>query len=311
MPTEVGYRRYLSSEDHGFATIQIPVGVPAMIVNIGEEEAHLLNLSSPEWRPDDQDEHPVSFDDYDPGGPGDASRIHASSQTRGWEPRPRSMARRSDQMANTSQKTMDAEGLSDEIQRRLHRLGSFDAQSLRSVRRVVSKELAGAPPKLVISVAEHLLETPSFASRVIAYELILYHPEALRALRAPDLERLGKGIDSWEAVDTFACYVAGPAWRERQIPNRVIHAWARSQDRWWRRAALVSTVPLNNKTRGGQGDAQRTLRALTSSSRLEWVHPRISLNGFLFLPGFQSGSPGMPSSILESRLIGSSVFVNR
>src|SRR5262245_35020961 len=28
---------------------------------------------------------------------------------------------------------------------------------------------------------------------------------------------------------------------------------------WWRRAALVATVPLNNKTQGGSGDASRTL----------------------------------------------------
>jgi 3-methyladenine DNA glycosylase AlkD len=44
-----------------------------------------------------------------------------------------------------------------------------------------------------------------------------------------------------------------------QVPDRVIHGWARSTDRWWRRAALVSTVPLNNKARGGRGDARRTL----------------------------------------------------
>ena len=163
-------------------------------------------------------------------------------------------------MAHALQQTIYVEGLSDEIRRRLDRLGTFDAQSLRSVRRVVSKELAGEPANLVISLAEHLLETPSLAYRVIAYELILYHAEALRALRAVDLERLGRDIDSWGAVDTFACYLAGPAWREKQIPDKVIHGWARSADRWWRRAALVSTVPLNNKTRGGQGDVQRTLR---------------------------------------------------
>ena len=43
------------------------------------------------------------------------------------------------------------------------------------------------------------------------------------------------------------------------MPEALVHGWARSKDRWWRRAALVSTVPLNNKTRGGQGDAARTL----------------------------------------------------
>ena len=54
-------------------------------------------------------------------------------------------------------------------------------------------------------------------------------------------------------------YLAGPAWRGRQVPDSLIHGWVRSADRWWRRAALVSTVPLNSKSRGGAGEAQRTL----------------------------------------------------
>jgi 3-methyladenine DNA glycosylase AlkD len=66
-------------------------------------------------------------------------------------------------------------------------------------------------------------------------------------------------MDSWPAVDCFACYLAGPAWRQRQIGDSVVRRWSRSRNRWWRRAALVATVPLNNKTRGGFGDATRTL----------------------------------------------------
>jgi 3-methyladenine DNA glycosylase AlkD len=38
-----------------------------------------------------------------------------------------------------------------------------------------------------------------------------------------------------------------------------VRSWAASPDRWWRRAALVSTVPLNVRSRGGTGDAARTL----------------------------------------------------
>lgn len=166
----------------------------------------------------------------------------------------------SDKKASTPQLPMDVEGLSAEVRRRLNRLGTFDAKSLRSVRQSLSRQLASASANLLVSLAERLLQTPSFACRFIAYELILYHREALRSLRAADLERLGQGIDSWGAVDTFACYLAGPAWREKQVSDGVIHRWARSGDRWWRRAALVSTVPLNNKARGGDGDVQRTLR---------------------------------------------------
>lgn len=38
----------------------------------------------------------------------------------------------------------------------------------------------------------------------------------------------------------------------------MIRRWAKSEDRWWRRAALVSTVPLNVRAQGGSGDAART-----------------------------------------------------
>ncbi|MFC1707543.1 DNA alkylation repair protein, partial [Planctomycetota bacterium] len=55
------------------------------------------------------------------------------------------------------------------------------------------------------------------------------------------------------------CYLSGLAWREGHISNKVVHGWARSKDRWWRRAALVSTVPLNMRSRGGSGDTKRTL----------------------------------------------------
>jgi 3-methyladenine DNA glycosylase AlkD len=68
-------------------------------------------------------------------------------------------------------------------------------------------------------------------------------------------------VDSWEDVDTFACYLSGVAWREGQISDDVVRRWSKSADRWWRRAALVSTVPLNLKARGGAGDSRRTLAA--------------------------------------------------
>ena len=56
----------------------------------------------------------------------------------------------------------------------------------------------------------------------------------------------------------FARTLSGPAWLAGQIPDGVIHKWARSEDRWWRRAALVSTVALNTRSKGGMGDVPRT-----------------------------------------------------
>lgn len=62
--TENGYEEYLTGEDYEFATIQVPAGMPAALQNISDEEAYMLNMPSPAWHVDDQDEHPVSFDDY-------------------------------------------------------------------------------------------------------------------------------------------------------------------------------------------------------------------------------------------------------
>ncbi len=70
---------------------------------------------------------------------------------------------------------------------------------------------------------------------------------------------LGEGIDNWVSVDTFSVLVAGPCWREGRVSDAAVRRWAHSRDRWWRRAAVVSTVALNLKSRGGRGDVARTI----------------------------------------------------
>jgi 3-methyladenine DNA glycosylase AlkD len=154
---------------------------------------------------------------------------------------------------------LDVESLAAEITASLRDLGSLKTESLRAIRREFSERIKTAAPQAVVQLAVRLLDHSTTVPRLVAYELVHYHHEALTSLRAKELEQLERGIDDWGAVDTFACYLSGPAWREGQVPDKLIHRWARSKDRWWRRAALVSTVPLNNKARGGRGDAQRTL----------------------------------------------------
>lgn len=55
------YRSFLTGEQHDYATIQVPAGAPSAIVNLGDEEAFVLNMPAPPWRADDPDDHPVSF----------------------------------------------------------------------------------------------------------------------------------------------------------------------------------------------------------------------------------------------------------
>ncbi|MFQ5595404.1 MAG: DNA alkylation repair protein, partial [Anaerolineae bacterium] len=80
-----------------------------------------------------------------------------------------------------------------------------------------------------------------------------------RSMGAAEIKEFGRGINSWSSVDAFARTLAGPAWLDGQVPDELIHRWAGSEDHWWRRAALVSTVALNMRSRGGTGDVPRTL----------------------------------------------------
>jgi 3-methyladenine DNA glycosylase AlkD len=146
-----------------------------------------------------------------------------------------------------------------DIAARLHGLSSHDARSLRRLRRTVSTEIVACSARQVIELAVSLLRERAPGGHVVACELVLHHPGALRAVRARDLLRMGQSLSSWGEVDTFACFVAGRAWRAGQVSDDLIADWARSPDRWWRRAALASTVPLNAKAQGGSGDAHLTL----------------------------------------------------
>jgi len=138
---------------------------------------------------------------------------------------------------------------------------------LRAMRREYSRRLGDAPPRFVVGLALRLCGARRTECRFIAYELVRHHPGAPLLVGARQLGGLGRGIASWEDVDCFALYLSGPAWRGRRVPDSLIHRWARSGSRWWRRAALVSTVPLNSRAQGGSGDRRRTLRVCGLLSR--------------------------------------------
>ena len=149
----------------------------------------------------------------------------------------------------------DAESLADEIDRRIRALPEATTEPVRAIRREYSGRLRGAPGPQVLAVAVTLVDR----HRWVACELLYHHPGGLACLGVADVERLGKGMGTWGAVDAFATYVSGPAWRTGRVPDEVVRGWAASPDRWWRRAALVSTVALNLRSRGGTGDTGRTL----------------------------------------------------
>ena len=124
--------------------------------------------------------------------------------------------------------------------------------ALRAVRRKYSRILQEDPAEFILQLARDLCKIEK-AYRWIAYELIRGHLAAFERLGPTELEALGQGINSWWTVDAFARTLSGPAWLRRQVPDQLIIKWAGSNDRWWRRAALVSAVALNERSQGGQG----------------------------------------------------------
>jgi 3-methyladenine DNA glycosylase AlkD len=182
--------------------------------------------------------------------------------------------------------------LADEIDERLqaaarpHRAGSVDGHSIsamqvlglivpdiRAIVRDVARRTKGESAAFVVDLAAQLVRVGSLEARQIGYELLGRRKDALATLGTRAIETLGRGNDNWKSVDVFSCEVTGTCWRDGKLTDAAVRRWARSKDRWWRRTALVTTVPLNMKSRGGVGDAARTLEicALCAEDRDDMV----------------------------------------
>jgi 3-methyladenine DNA glycosylase AlkD len=149
-------------------------------------------------------------------------------------------------------KTIAAEHLAE-----ISALPIRNAEHVWLVRRKLARSLENAAPEFVLQVARELFRTSDNPGH--AHSLLMFHKPAFQILGENEIEEFGQGIDSWGKVDSFARRLAGPAWLKGQVSDALIHKWADSEDRWWRRAALVSTVALNVRSKGGYGDVPRTL----------------------------------------------------
>jgi 3-methyladenine DNA glycosylase AlkD len=129
----------------------------------------------------------------------------------------------------------------------------------RKVLRDVARALRADPPARVLAFAGALLGTGVHEARQVAFELVAGRADVMAQLDGRGVEALGAGNDNWASVDCFGVYVAGPAWRAGAVSDAQVLGWATSADRWWRRTALVATVALNLRSRGGTGDPARTL----------------------------------------------------
>ena len=158
-----------------------------------------------------------------------------------------------EQLLNTS----DVKKVASLINADICALPLQNAPGIRAIRRDYSRKLKQADPEYILNLARELIVT--HGHRWVAYELLQNHKDILNCIGPIELEELGQGINSWSSVDSFARTLSGPAWLKREELDGLIYKWGQSKDRWWRRAALVSTVALNKRSKGGGGDIPRTL----------------------------------------------------
>lgn len=147
--------------------------------------------------------------------------------------------------------------IADNIYAEIRKLAVQDVPNLRAIRQRYTQKLKDADSDFIIELAREIYN--NCIHSWIALELIMTHKDAISKIGEAELLEFGRGINSWGTVDAFAGFLAGPAWRQGQITDEVVHKWAHSDNRWWRRAALVCTIALNRKTFGGTGDIPRTL----------------------------------------------------
>ena len=147
--------------------------------------------------------------------------------------------------------------IASEIDAEIRALSVRNTPNERAIRRKYSRILKQTDPEFILDLARELLY--NYGYRWLAYELIQNHRAAFQSIGEAELEEFGRGINSWWSVDSFARTLSGPAWLNGQVSDKLIYKWAHSKDRWWRRAALVSTVALNVRSHGGRGDGPRTL----------------------------------------------------
>jgi len=110
-----------------------------------------------------------------------------------------------------------------------------------------------------LDLIKQLIDADIFELQQIAFEYLQIEKNLYKALTEDFIESIEKNLDNWLSVDYFGAIVVGCAWRENLISTEKVKRYLTSKDFWIRRIAIVATVSLNQKARGGHGDSKRTI----------------------------------------------------
>ncbi len=129
--------------------------------------------------------------------------------------------------------------------------------------KVVLKELKiqtkDFEPTEKLQLVKNLVDSGIFEMQQLAFEYIQSQKKLIPFLKQDFIKSIEKNLDNWISVDYYAAIVVGTAWREGLITSEEVRDYLNNEDFWIRRIAVVATVSLNQKARGGRGDSQRTL----------------------------------------------------
>ena len=130
---------------------------------------------------------------------------------------------------------------------------------LKKVLKEVKTSTRTFPVEQKLQMVQRLVDTNIFECQQLAYEWIGNDRKMLAELTSEIVDSLGKNLDNWVSVDYYAALIVGYAWRTGVISTEKVKSFLESEEAWIRRIAVVATVSLNQKARGGTGDAARTL----------------------------------------------------
>ncbi|MDA3892664.1 MAG: DNA alkylation repair protein [Salinivirgaceae bacterium] len=129
--------------------------------------------------------------------------------------------------------------------------------------KIILKELKTQTKDFTISekysLAKLMVDTEIFESQQLAFEYIGMDKANMKTITESVIDNFFKNMDNWVSVDYFGVLFVGVAWRENIISTDKIKTYLKSNNYWERRIAVVATVALNQKARGGTGNSKRTL----------------------------------------------------